>query len=93
MSAVRGRSYREALEHLTPEQWAHAVTSALRLCRWFPTIAELLDFADGAPVPERPLLGAPACDACRGSGFEIVERDGREYARPCACRRPQEATA
>lgn len=29
-----------------------------------------------------------ACQRCAGSGFEIVERDGREFARPCACRRP-----
>ncbi len=29
-----------------------------------------------------------ACERCNGSGFEIVERDGREFARPCRCRRP-----
>lgn len=29
-----------------------------------------------------------ACERCGGSGFEIVTRDGREFARPCACRRP-----
>lgn len=29
-----------------------------------------------------------ACPRCDGSGFEIVERDGREFARPCSCRRP-----
>ncbi len=29
-----------------------------------------------------------ACERCDGSGFEIVERDGREFARPCSCRRP-----
>lgn len=29
-----------------------------------------------------------ACATCDGSGFEIVERDGREFARPCSCRRP-----
>jgi len=27
------------------------------------------------------------CERCRGTGFEIVERDGREFAQPCACRR------
>ena len=27
------------------------------------------------------------CDRCRGTGFEICERDGREFAQPCACRR------
>jgi DNA replication protein DnaC len=28
-----------------------------------------------------------ACERCGGTGFEIVEREGREYATPCACRR------
>jgi DNA replication protein DnaC len=29
----------------------------------------------------------PACERCSGTGFEIVTRDGREFALPCACRR------
>ncbi len=29
----------------------------------------------------------PACERCSGTGFEIVTRDGREFAQPCACRR------
>jgi DNA replication protein DnaC len=28
-----------------------------------------------------------ACERCGGTGFEIVERDGREFAQACACRR------
>jgi len=35
----------------------------------------------------------PACETCRGTGFSIVERDGREYAQPCACRRAREGRA
>lgn len=27
-----------------------------------------------------------ACERCGGTGFEIVEKDGREFAQPCACR-------
>lgn len=27
------------------------------------------------------------CDRCGGTGFEIVAREGREYAQACACRR------
>jgi DNA replication protein DnaC len=27
------------------------------------------------------------CERCGGTGFEIVSRDGREYAQACACRR------
>lgn len=26
------------------------------------------------------------CERCRGTGFEIVERDGRDFATPCGCR-------
>ena len=29
-----------------------------------------------------------ACEQCGGTGFEIVEKDGREFAHRCACRRP-----
>lgn len=28
------------------------------------------------------------CEVCGGTGFELVEKDGREFARPCVCRRP-----
>src|SRR5260370_38452360 len=28
-----------------------------------------------------------ACERCAGTGFVIVEREGREFAEPCACRR------
>jgi DNA replication protein DnaC len=27
------------------------------------------------------------CERCHGTGFEIVDRDGREFAQPCSCRR------
>ncbi len=35
----------------------------------------------------------PECDRCRGTGFEIVTKDGREYAQPCSCRRASAAAA
>jgi DNA replication protein DnaC len=28
-----------------------------------------------------------ACEVCSGTGFEIVQEDGRDFARPCGCRR------
>jgi DNA replication protein DnaC len=28
-----------------------------------------------------------SCERCNGTGFEIVSEDGREFARPCECRR------
>ncbi len=33
-------------------------------------------------------MADPACTRCSGTGFEIVSRDGRDFAQPCACRRP-----
>ena len=36
-----------------------------------------------------PSCAGPSIDACAhcgGTGFEIVEKDGREFAQPCACR-------
>jgi DNA replication protein DnaC len=32
-------------------------------------------------------LTDPFCARCSGTGFEIVTRDGREFAQPCGCRR------
>ena len=34
-----------------------------------------------------------ACEICNGAGFEIVARDGREYAQPCVCRQPRTGPA
>jgi DNA replication protein DnaC len=31
------------------------------------------------------------CERCEGTGFEIVEREGREFAQPCECRRARGA--
>jgi len=33
-----------------------------------------------------------ACERCSGTGFEIVSRDGREFAQPCSCRRAAAAS-
>jgi len=33
------------------------------------------------------------CAACGGTGFAIVQKQGREYAQPCACRHPGAGTA
>ncbi len=32
-----------------------------------------------------------ACEVCGGTGFEYVEKDGTQFARPCVCRRPSAA--
>jgi DNA replication protein DnaC len=36
---------------------------------------------------------SPSCERCFGTGFEIVVRDGREYAQACACRRSPSSPA
>jgi DNA replication protein DnaC len=32
---------------------------------------------------------AAACTVCGDTGFELLEKDGREFARPCTCRAPK----
>lgn len=54
----RGNSYRRELGHLTNEQWIHAVSTALRVSRWFPPIAELLEYAREIAPPVSGLLPA-----------------------------------
>jgi len=34
------------------------------------------------------VLLSAGCELCAGTGFEILSRDGREYAQACACRAP-----
>lgn len=61
LAARRGNSYRRELGYLTNEQWVHAVGVAVRTLRWFPVIAELLEFAREVPLPVAGLLpAAPA---------------------------------
>jgi DNA replication protein DnaC len=33
-------------------------------------------------------MTAASCEVCGGTGFAIVSREGRDFAQPCACRRP-----
>ncbi|HEY6555391.1 MAG TPA: hypothetical protein VI669_18685, partial [Vicinamibacteria bacterium] len=33
-----------------------------------------------------------SCEFCGGTGFEIVEREGRQYAQPCRCRQKAAAS-
>jgi hypothetical protein len=51
-----GRVYRETLDDLNPEAWVYAAREAIRRSKYFPTVAELLDYADdyrfkGAALP------------------------------------------
>ena len=48
----RGGLYREELDELTGEEWLRAVKSALRGCRFFPSIADLLGYAKPAEPTE-----------------------------------------
>ena len=50
--AIRGQTYRQALNRLTDETWSYAVKAAIEHERWFPTVAALMDYANDAPAPE-----------------------------------------
>jgi hypothetical protein len=47
---ARGAVYRRELGSLTDEAWLYAVRESIRNERWFPTVAQLLDYAGRAPV-------------------------------------------
>lgn len=50
---ARGRLYQQHLADLTDEQWGHAVRESICRDRFFPTIAELRNYAaSAAPGPE-----------------------------------------
>lgn len=42
----RARAYRRHLNTLSDGQWLFAVGEAIRACKWFPTVHELLDFGE-----------------------------------------------
>jgi hypothetical protein len=47
---ARGAVYRRELGSLSDEAWLYAVREAIRNETWFPTVAQLLDYAGRAPV-------------------------------------------
>lgn len=47
---ARGAVYRRELGSLTDDAWLYAVREAIRNETWFPTVAQLLDYAGRAPV-------------------------------------------
>lgn len=59
MAEVRGRSYREDLDHLSDDVWLWTCRQARKRFRFFPVIADLLALAEEAPrphtLPPRPL--------------------------------------
>lgn len=46
----RGEIYRRELGSLSDDAWLYAVRESIRNERWFPTVAQLLDYAGRAPV-------------------------------------------
>lgn len=44
-SAARGAVYRKHLDALSDGAWLHAVSEAIRESEWFPTVAELREWA------------------------------------------------
>ena len=81
MLEERGRSYRKHLNCLTDRQWQHAVAEAVRLEKFFPAAATLLEYGDSAPAKLLDWTGE--CGLCDGSGFEPFERGGYSFVRYC----------
>lgn len=54
--ATRGDVYRRELGGLSDEAWLFAVRESIRNERWFPTVATLLEYAEGAGSPQ-PVAG------------------------------------
>lgn len=46
ISSERAKAYRRHLDSLSDGQWYHAVREAIRNCKWFPTVHELIDFGE-----------------------------------------------
>lgn len=51
MQERRGKLYREALGHLSDEQWTFAVNDCIASLDWFPSVRQLLAAAERAPLP------------------------------------------
>lgn len=89
---IRGKAYRDVLNHMDDATWGWVVLEALKRERYFPAPALLLQLAEDAPPPPNAgLLTGPPCETCGGIGFEYIEREGREWARPCSTCRPAAA--
>ena len=61
-------------------QWLRTSDEAPRPADIFAAFAPSAYRQFNPPAP-------PTCETCSDSGFEIIERGGVDYARPCACRR------
>jgi hypothetical protein len=88
MQTVRGNAYRAELKHLSDEQWWYAVRASVRGLNWFPTVRQLLDYAEDCPPSETPraLLLGGKCVKCEGIGYVILESGPNTYAQRCECR-------
>ncbi len=81
--------------------WAERVTSTKELARHIDTMHEqmLNDVGNDWETPTakaKPtrIVGDPACDRCRGTGFvSIYNPTGSSYREPCTCEKHEEAAA
>jgi hypothetical protein len=84
---LRGNSMRRELDHLSGEQWLYAVRACIRGLNWFPTVRQILDYAEDCPPSETPrLLAGGKCVKCEGIGYVILESGPNTYAQRCECR-------
>jgi len=80
--------YCEALADLTPREVKLGFTEVAKRTRFFPTPADVRDAMEAAleRMPKHPRrLAADDCKNCDGTGWAIVEKDGRRMAILCSC--------
>jgi hypothetical protein len=83
MQDRRGQLYRQALGHLTDEQWRHAVNDVISSLDWFPSVRQLLEAAARAPTPD--LLALPDDTRTTDEKRADFRRGFQEQLRPALC--------
>ena len=89
--------YCETLKDLRPEVLHKAFLEAAKKSKFRPTPAEVREAA-GVEIERQPKRKSEAredCEQCRGTGWKMVEFEGRpgKYAAKCECRRALQLTA
>jgi len=76
--ATRGDVYRRELGSLRDEAWLFAVGECVRNERWFPTVATLLKYAEGAAAAAGPVAGLLEAPRRTDEEREVARREAAE---------------
>ena len=83
--AVMGAIVTRLQEHATDENHVHRATSKLRDSGdFFPTPHAIVDACEETREASTEVATLD-CDHCRGTGWEVVERNGIEGLKRCRC--------